>query len=131
MSDEEIDELIGTLRAMLVGAGFGWVVEQAQAGLLPGAERIHVARSLIDAAEAVTVELADAEIRTLEVLDVGSVDFQPDVEGDGAIEAGRDGPDGYDPADHVSGDRRRGVLREVVNQRSAFAELRRGLDGDR
>lgn len=134
MDDEQIEQLIRELRAMLLEAGFGWAVDQAQAGLFPFADRYWTARSLIDAAEAVTIELADAEIRTLDILGVEDVHFKPDVDeddvGDVPLGVRATSESMYRSTERISGPQRRARLDELAAQRTVFTELRRQLDGD-
>ena len=133
MENEEILQLITELRRKLVDNGFGWVVDEAEAELYATVELRTRALALIDAAESVTVNIADVELRTLDVLDVENVDFQRDevdpTEGDVGMEqpfaveiiSGTDG---------LRGAQRREALELLAEQRLAFTSLRRRLDGD-
>lgn len=131
MSDDEIERLVAELRTMLVQNGFGWAAEQAEQCLPPEASPAYLARALIQAAESVTVDLADAEITMLKVLGVGDVDFKPDldstVDGGGAVQR----RDGFSLAgiERLHGSQRLMALEDLAGQREAFDKLRAGFDG--
>jgi hypothetical protein len=135
MSDDEIDELIERLRAMLIRAGFGSTVEEAEHGLYPTAGRRARALALIDAAEGVTVDLADIELRVLDRLGAEEVVFRRDNEDqvDDPSRVSGTG-DAADTAaygeDRLRGPQRRGFLTQIAARRGVFRELRRRLDGE-
>lgn len=133
MDDEDIRQLIAKLRTMLLANGFGWLVDEVEAELYPTVAPRTRALALIDAAEGVTVDLADAELRTLEILEVESIEFKPDEED----QPDRDVPAGQASRGDASADdellhgaERRAKLERLAEQRFAFRALRRRLDGD-
>jgi hypothetical protein len=132
MEDKDIDQLIVEVRGMLIESGFGWAVEQAETGLFPGADGYWTARSLIDAAEAVSIELAETEIWTMDRLGVEDVDFKPDVNDNdfGDVPAGVTGfrESILEQVDRPRGPQRRAVLEDLAGARSVFEDLRRRLD---
>lgn len=136
MDEEDIRSLIIMLRAMMAEAGFGWAVDQAEACLPIDASLHWRARALIDAAEAVTVGLAEAEISAQQSLGVGEITFTPDVggaiDGDGVgDDAGpRLGPRVLvdEGADDQTGRQRTSVLTDLAGQHATFRELRNLLD---
>ena len=89
MEDEEVQRLVDERRASLRETGFGWAAEQAEALLSADAPSRIVAHALIDAAEAVTVELAQAELATIRRLGVEEIVFKIDPGADS-------GPEGTD-----------------------------------
>lgn len=133
MDDEDIRRLIVDLRAMMAETGFGWAVDQAEACLPIDTHPYWRARALIDAAEAVTVDLAEAEIRATQSLEVREITFALDVadgdDGDGAGDGAgpRLGQRGL-TAEQGDGWQRAGVLAELASQRGKFRELRDLLD---
>lgn len=113
--------------------GFGWVVDEAEAELYPSVALRTRALVLIDAAESATVELAEVELRMLDVLEVEGVDFEPDEEdlSDGDVLVGQASVDEAIPgADQFRGAQRRVKLEQLAEQRFAFEALRRRLNGD-
>ncbi len=134
MEDQEIDGLIAVLRAMMARNGFGWAADEAEAGLYATAGRRARARALIDAAEGVTVDLAEVEIRMLDRLGAEEVLFKPDPDaGDGERPSGpleEDGDFALGDRDRLRGQRRRAALAQLASQRAMFEELRGRLDGD-
>jgi hypothetical protein len=139
VNEEEIDRLIVELRALLRETGFAWAGEQAEAALSSDSSSYWIARALIDAAEAVTAELAGIEAAATRVLGVDEIIFKrdPDVDGDGGDEAG-DGDRGVAPGsiaevpdggDRLRGPQRRAAIQTMAGYSSAFAELRGRLDG--
>jgi hypothetical protein len=134
MDEEEIERLIADLRTMLIVRGFGWAAAQAEMGVFSDANRYWVAQALIDAAESVTVDLAEVEIRMLDRLEVEDVEFKPDDDDDSDSDIGsvpprhesRDDPLGL--TENLRGEERRAVLQDLATRRSVFIELRRLLD---
>lgn len=133
MDEEEIIRLISELRSMLQDMGFGWAAEQAEANLPRAAAIREVARALIDAAEAVTVDLAQAELYSMRLLKVDEIVFMPDSDADADVE-GRDlvvikENIGLDEIDRVRGPQRRATLDLMPGYEPAFKALRERLDG--
>lgn len=127
MDEEGIGRLIAELRDMMMDNGFGWAAEQAEAGLPPRPRLYLVALALIDAAEAVTVKLAQAEIAAIKRLDVEQMDFMPDPEGEEARTARVELEDAI-TVDDLRGADRRELLVSLSNTGAAFEELRRQLN---
>ncbi|HUD92204.1 hypothetical protein [Sphingobium sp.] len=131
MDEEEVEGLIAELRAMLRGMGFDWAAEQAEAGIHPATASRAVARALIDAAEAVTVDLAQAELATMQLLKVDEIVFMPgpDADGDARDLVETKESIGLDQNDRVRGQQRRAALDIVSGYAPTFAALRGRLDG--
>lgn len=143
MEDEEVQRLVYELRASLRETGFGWAVEQAEASLSADAPSRIVAHVLIDAAEAVTVELAQAELATIKRLGVEEIVFMTDPGADSGPEGADEGNGGdYGrpiymvetgvPAadgDRLRGQQRRAALDSMPTYSATFAELRERLRG--
>lgn len=139
MNEEEIERLIVELRAMLRETGFAWAGEDAEAALSYDASSYWIARALIDAAEAVTTELAGIEATATRLIGVEEMIFKsdPDADGDGGYEAGDDErglapgsiPELSDGDDRLRGPQRRAAILAMAEYTSAFAELRGRLDG--
>ena len=122
MDEEEIERLIADLRELLEKHGFAWLLDEALAGELEEWSRHRIAHALIDAAEGVTVDLAEAELAALKALRVEEIDFKPDEsELQGAVEGDR-----YP----LRGPERRATLERQSTLRKTFAQLRERLDGD-
>ncbi|MDR6955513.1 hypothetical protein J2X65_004893 [Ancylobacter sp. 3268] len=133
MDNDDIQQLITELRRMLVDNGFGWVVDEAETELYPTVALRTRALALIDATEGVTVNLAEIELRTLDVLEVEGVEFKPDEEDrpDGGVLVDQaSGVEAIRSADRLRGAERRAKLKQLAEQRFAFQVLRRRLDGD-
>lgn len=139
MDEEEVEQLIGELRAMLRETGFGWAGEQAEAALQPDTSRYWIARALIEAAEAVTVDLARIEVTAIRILGVKEIVFKRDLGADGDDRGeGGDGDrsstqtiasEDFGDGDWFRGPQRLGLLEEMQNFASAFADLKGRLDG--
>ena len=135
MSDEEIDDLVAKLRAMLNRNGFGYAAEEAEDGLYATVGHRARALALINAAEGVTVDLADMELRVLDHLEAEELVFGPDDE-DQSVDPVRaqDVGDGVDAgpggADRLRGPQRRAFVTELAASRGVFRDLRRRLDGE-
>ncbi|QIR84908.1 hypothetical protein [Paracoccus sp. AK26] len=129
MEDDEIENLIVGLRTLLDDNGFGWAREQAEAALDPGWQRRWLARALLDAAESVTVDLAQAELAMLETLGTDEVDFEPDgsVDVDGAIVVAAERGSASEMIDQPRGALRRKTIQELASKRYAFQMLREQL----
>lgn len=122
MDEEEIERLIADLRELLEKHGFAWLIEEATAGGLEERSRSQVAHALIDAAEGVTVDLAQAELAALKGLRVEEIIFKPDeAEFTAALEGDR-----Y----RVRGEERRAALERQSVLAETFAQLRGQLDGN-
>ena len=135
MNDDEMDELIASLRAMLIRYGFGYVAEEAEEGLYPTAGRRARALALIDAAEGVTVDLADIELRLLDRLEAEEIVFQRDDEDEAGDytrvqDAGGDPEAGAGGGDRLRGPQRYALVAELASRRAVFRQLRRRLDGE-
>lgn len=134
MEDDEIERLIAELREMLHQAGFGWAEEQAQAALSPASPAHIVAHALIDAAETVTVDLAQAEIASLRELRVEEIVFRVDPDADGDSYDGERIVDELkaiigDGGSWLRGQERRAALEVMSGYAHVFAELRVRLNG--
>jgi hypothetical protein len=135
MSDEEIDDLIAKLQAMLNRNGFGYAAEEAEDGLYATVGRRARALALIDAAEGVTVDLADMELRVLDRLEAEELVFAPDLDDEfgesvRAQGAGDVGDLESGGADRLRGPQRRAFVTELAASRGVFRDLRRRLDGE-
>jgi hypothetical protein len=132
MEDEEVEELISQLRNMMDSNGFAWARDEAEAIVEPHWERRWLARALLDAAQSVTVDLAEAELSTFKTFDA-EVEFEPD---DGAA------PDGdvlaadsevarqaVDQPERLRGQQRRQTVEQLAGLRGYLNELRGRLDG--
>lgn len=138
MDKDEIERLIADLRAMMIETGFRWALEQAEFSLEPAADLVARAIALIDAAEGVTVDLAEAELRTLDGLRVEDIQLKPDD--DDGLEGEFNGDEvavtqvarraSFADADGPRGLQRRAVLQNLVARRAMFENLRRSLGGD-
>lgn len=139
MEDEDVERLIAELRESLRQTGFGWAAEQAEAALPPDAPARIVARVLVDAAETVTVDLAQAEIAALRQLGVEEIVFKVDPGADeGGGEADRDANGRvlggaraapFDEDNSLRGQQRRAALEVMPDYARVFAELRERLNG--
>lgn len=131
MNEGEIERLIAELRAMLRETGFGWAAEQSEAAMWPATSNRAVAHALIDAAEAVTVDLAQAELAAIRLLKVDEIVFKPDPDSDGDGRSLKDDTAsiGRDDSDRLSGEHRRATLDAMPEYAPMFAELRKHLDG--
>lgn len=131
MDDEEIEQLIDKLRALLDEHGFGWAREQAEGALDPAWHRRRLARALIDAAEVVTVDLAEAEIAMLDRFGTDDIYFKPDdeAEPDGEVFVDDERTPTSVKIERLRGPQRRGILKNLASQRHVFQELRGQLDG--
>ena len=118
---------------MLEESGFGWLAEQAAAALPRWAADRAIARALIDAAEAATVDLAHAELMSIQTLQVDQIVFKQDHDAEGYSEIGPafeqiKESSVVDDTDRVRGRRRRVALEGMTNYATAFAALRDSLD---
>lgn len=131
MDDEEIEKTIIELRNLLDDHGFGWAREQAEATFDPGWNRRWLAHALIDAAETVTVDLAEAETVMLDLFGTDEVSFKHDEDADSEMAAfvvdGSDAVDGK--GDRLRGPQRREALKDLIGKRYAFQMLKARLDG--
>lgn len=132
MEDEEVEELITELRALLDINGFGWAREEAESSVDSAWHPRRLARALVVAAEAVTIDLAEAELAMTRIFGT-EVDFKPDEgadpDGDALV---ADGPDGFPhraPVDRLRGTERRQMLENLAVLRASFEELKVRLDG--
>lgn len=134
MDSEDIQQLITELRRILVEYGFNWVLDEAEADLLPNAPLRTRALALIDAAEGVTTHLAEVELSTLATLEVEEIHFEPDeeafVEGDLPTRDSMESPD-FHSADYLSSMQRREQLESLAGKRSTFIKLKRMLGDDK
>lgn len=135
MNDDEMDELIAILRAMLIRNGFGYVAEEAEEGLYPTAGRRARALALIEAAEGVTVDLADIELRGLDRLESEEIVFQRDDEDQAGdytrAQDARGGPEaGVSGSDRLRGPQRYAHVADLASRRAVFRQLRKRLDGE-
>lgn len=131
MDDEEIEKIIGEFRTLLDEHGFGWAREQAEAALDQRWHRRRLARALIDVAETVTVDLAEAEIAMLDHFDVADIAFELDdgADPDGVVFVADERAAVSGKVDRLCGPQRREVLQDLAGRRYAFEMLRGQLDG--
>jgi hypothetical protein len=129
MDDEEIEQIIAKFRNLLNSHGFGWAREQAEATHDTTRDRCELAHSLLNAAETVTVHLAEMELSMLGAFR-GEVDFEAD--GKGYLDADEiEAPESSEERrkfDRVRGSQRRELLNELSEKRAAFQKLRDLID---
>lgn len=139
MEDEEVERLIAELRETLRQTGFGWAAEQAEAALPPDANARIIAHALVNAAENVTVDLAQVEIASVRQLGVEEIVFKVDPGADGGgTESDGDG-DGrvldrprataVAEGNWLRGQQRRATLEVMAGYAQEFAALRKRLNG--
>jgi hypothetical protein len=134
VEDDEVERLIAELREMLRKTGFGWAEEQAQAALPPASPAHIVAQALIDAAETVTVDLAQAEIASLLELEVDEIVFKVDLDADGDSDGSGRVLDeskamSVDEGNWLRGQERKAALGVMSRYADVFAQLRVWLNG--
>lgn len=134
MEDDEVERLIAELREMLRKKGFGWAEEQALAALQPASPAHMVAHALIDAAETVTVDLAQAEIASLREIGVEDIVFEVDPDADGDSDGSGRVLDesktiSVDEGNWLRGQERKAALEVMSGYAHVFAELRVRLNG--
>lgn len=131
MDDEEIEGLIAALQAMLDDNGFSWARQQAEAALDPGWHRRWFARALLDAAENVTVDLAQVELAVLSGLGTDDVNFKPDdgADPDGDTFLPEERSEFAERIDMLRGPERRETLQRLARMRDEFRMLRAQLNG--
>ena len=140
MDEVEEGRILAELRAMLQETGFSWIAEQAEAALWPGSSDRAIVLALIDAAEAVTVDLAQAELDTMRLLEVDEIVFESDPDPDPDPDPDGDGGDGrhFEPTQarkdlddnvRIREDLRRTTLSGMSQYMKVFEELRVRLDG--
>lgn len=132
MEEEEIERHTAALRELLIRNGFDWAVMEAEDALYPTVAPRTRLLALIDAAEGVTIDLAEIEIRTLDFFEAEDLQFKPDEEDQADTDIPRKGADAAlysSDADLPRGAQRRALLVELAGRRSAFDMLRRHLDG--
>lgn len=131
MNDDEIDALIANLRVMLNENGFGWAREQAEASIDQTWHPRWLAHALLDAAESVTVDLAEAELVVLNGFGVEDVTFErdgdADPDGDTIVPEGR--AEYSEGIDRLRGFQRREALLGLVGMRETFQTLRVEING--
>ena len=133
MNDEEVTRLTDDLRSMLEETGFGWLAAQAGAALPRGATDREIARALIDAAEAATVDLAHAELISIRTLQVDQIVYNPDPDAEGYREDRSEFRQAKESSAVDDNDRARGQLRLATLERmteytDSFVSLRAELD---
>ena len=131
MDDDEIEELIAALRSLLDANGFGWAREQAESVVDPRWHRRWLATALLNAAENVTVDLAEVELSMLDAFGYNDVRFERDdgAEPDGDFIAPDERRATMGGGERLRGTQRRGALQELAGMRHAFEMLRERLDG--
>lgn len=131
MDDEEIEGLIAALRGMLDENGFSWARQQAEAALDPGWHRRWLARALLDAAENVTVDLAQVELAVLSGLGTDDVGLKPDdgADPDGDTFVPEERSEFTERIDIRRGPERRETLHRLAGMRDEFEMLRAQLNG--
>lgn len=129
MDEEEIEILIDKFRNLLNSHGFGWACEQAEAAHRPLQDRRALALSLLNAAETVTVHLAEMEISMLDTFG-GEVNFEADDKGypDPEEIKAPESSDQRRTFDRMPSIRRREFLNELVRKRATFQKLRNLID---
>lgn len=132
MEEGEVEELISQLREMMDANGFAWAREEAEVAVEPHWQRRWLARALLDAAQSVTVDLAEAELSMFKTFDA-EVQFERD---DGAVPDGEivaadleDARQATDQLERLSGQQRRQTVEKLADLRGYFDELRERLDG--
>lgn len=130
MENEEIERLIADLRSMMNGLGFAWAAIEAEETLYPTVAPRTRALALIAAAEGVTVDLAEVELRALDIFGADSIEFEPDDADEQEGGADRLQPDPREEGEAGRVVQRRSALVELAAQRSAFDALRRRINGD-
>jgi GNAT superfamily N-acetyltransferase len=132
MEEGEVEELISLLREMMDANGFAWAREEAEAAVEPRWQRRWLARALLDAAQSVTVDLAEAELSMFKTFGA-EVQFERD---DGAVPDGEivaadleDARQATDQPERLSGQQRRQTVEKLADLRGYFDELRERLDG--
>lgn len=131
MGSEEIQQLITELRRMLVENGFGWVVEEAEADLMPISALKTRAFALIDAVEGATTHLAEVELSALAALEVEDINFEPDGEAfaeEGELLGETTETTEFFGVGRLRGTQRRTQLELLAEKRATFAMLRRRVD---
>ncbi|MBX9717574.1 MAG: hypothetical protein K2X36_01870 [Microbacteriaceae bacterium] len=134
MEDGEVEELISQLREMMNAHGFAWARGEAEAAVEPHWQRIWLARALLDAAQSVTVDLAQAELSMLETFDA-EVEFELDdnsaLDGDVLAADVVGAQQATDQPERLGGPQRRRTIEELARLHGYFDELRGRLDGVR
>lgn len=132
MEEKEIEELISQLREMMDASGFIWARVEAEAAVEPYWPRRWLARALLDAAQSVTVDLAEAELSLFETFDA-EVEFERD---DGAAPDGEVLAADFERArqateqpERLRGQQRRQAVEKLARQSGYFDELRGMLNG--
>jgi hypothetical protein len=131
MGETEIERLIADLREMLARQGFGWAVDEAEEELYIGVASRTRALALIEAAEGVTVDLADIEVRLINEFVSENIKFNSD-QADPETDAGTDQArvrQSLSEKDELQGPTRTTVLLDLASHRETFLSLRRRLDG--
>ena len=131
MDDEEIEVWIGVLRGMLDENGFSWARQQAEAALHPGWHRRWLARALLDAAENITVDLAQVELAVSSGLGTDDFGFKPDdgADPDGDAFVPEQRSEFTERIDMLRGPERRETLHRLAGMRDEFEMLRALLNG--
>lgn len=131
MEDEEVEELVSQLREMMDANGFAWAREEAEAVVEPHWQRRWLARALLDAAQSVTVDLAEAELSMFKTFDA-EVEFEPDdgaaPDGDVLAADSEDARQAVDKPERLRGQQRRQAVEQLAGLRAHFDELRGRLD---
>jgi hypothetical protein len=132
MDDEEVEELISQLREMMDAKGFAWARDEAEAVVEPHWQRRWLARALLDAAQSVTVDLAEAELSMFKTFDA-EVEFEPDdgaaPDGDVLVADSEDVRQAVGQPERLRGQQRRHTVEQLAKLRGHFDELRGRLDG--
>lgn len=130
MDEEEVEKLTVELRTLLDGQGFGWARQQAESALEGAWDLRTLARALIAASEAVTIDLAEAELAMFASFGADGVEFKADESTDpeGARLAPPASATTFGQFDPLGGSERRAVLEEQADRRDAFKKLKDQLD---
>ncbi len=132
MEDEEVEELISQLREMMDANGFAWARDEAEAVVEPHWQRRWLARALLQAAQSVTVDLAEAELSMFNTFEA-EVEFEPDdtaaPDGDVLATDVGDARQTVDQPKRLRGQQRRQMAEQLAGLRGYFGELRGRLDG--
>ena len=127
MDEDEIEGLTTELRTLLDENGFGWMRQQGEAALDPSWHPRWLALALLDAAENVTVDLANAELAIMDAFGTDEIRFEPGEAEDFDSEItgmGERSATTEQALEQLHGPQRRGTLEELADTREAFQRLR-------
>lgn len=136
MDEEEVALLIVELREVLEERGFEWLVDQVISSLPSSDSDTHLAIALVDAVEAVTVDLAKAELFAMRTLKVDEILFKPgpnaqSEEGDDQTLVEIATSRATFDYERLRGEERNAVLRNITEAAKTFRDLKERLNGNR